>query len=167
MCSPSLESNKMRELVCLCACRREEKRKAKKTNSLLQEIDMINLFGSPAGRAINKITSIKLNKSVDDAKDRMKRITGGVDTITTDLLMPNSISGCGSSAVGYGPTSSSSSSHTANPTIDSRNKATSKYSNLHTKKVKCWKFIEEDKFNNNCNIPASTEKRRLSTELIT
>lgn len=29
----------------------------------LQEIDMINLFGSPAGRAINKITSIKLSKS--------------------------------------------------------------------------------------------------------
>lgn len=38
---------------------------------LFQEIDMINLFGSPAGRAINKITSIKLNKS-EAAKAKVK-----------------------------------------------------------------------------------------------
>lgn len=132
---------------------------------------MINLFGSPAGRAINKITSIKLNKSDDDAKDRMKRITGGVDTITNDLLMSNSISGCGSSAAVYGATSNSSSNcsnRAAIATIDSRKKALPKYTNLHTKKVKCWKFIEDDKLNNNnCKMPASTERRRLSTELIT
>lgn len=38
----------------------------------LQEIDMINLFGSPAGRAINKITSIKLSKSEAAAKAKAK-----------------------------------------------------------------------------------------------
>lgn len=150
---------------------------------------MINLFGSPAGRAINKITSIKLNKSDDDAKDRMKRITGGVDTITNDLLMSNSISGCGGSAAGYGTTSISSississigssgsssigsssiTSRTPISTIDLRKKLMPKYTNLHTKKVKCWKFIEEDKLNNNnnCKTSASIEKRRLSAGIIT
>lgn len=147
---------------------------------------MINLFGSPAGRAINKITSIKLNKSDDDAKNRMKRITGGVDTITNDLLMSNSISGCGSQATGYGTTtissigscsssgfsgsgnSSNDDSRTPISTIDLRKKPMPKYTNLHTKKVKCWKFIEEDKLNNNnCKTSASNEKRRLSTGIIT
>lgn len=142
---------------------------------------MINLFGSPAGRAINKITSIKLNKSDDDARNRMNRITGGVDTITNDLLMSNSFSGCGidgggdsNAATSYTTTSTSNSnsschSRTAISTIDSRKKAMPKYTNLHTKKVKCWKFIEEDKLNNNnnCKIPATIDKRRLSTELIT
>lgn len=162
---------------------------------LLQEIDMIDLFGSPAGRAINKITSIKLNKSDGDAKARAKRITNGVDAITNDLLMSNSISGCGS---GGGNSSSSTSSalcsaissssfscisgnemnhiNRATPiatttSIEPRKKtnAKPKYTNLHSKKVKCWKFIEEDKFNNNCQMDAAGEQRRQRppTESIT
>lgn len=181
---------------------RKTRRNARETTTtlncsvcLLQEIDMIDLFGSPAGRAINKITSIKLNKSDGDAKARAKRITNGVDAITNDLLMSNSISGCGS---GDGNSSSSSSAlcsaissssfscisgnemnhinratpiATSTTTIEPRKKtnAKPKYTNLHTKKVKCWKFIEEDKFNNNCQMDAAGEQRRQRppTESIT
>ncbi|XP_031619516.1 uncharacterized protein LOC116338424 isoform X2 [Contarinia nasturtii] len=63
------------------------------------EIDMINLFGSPAGRAINKITSIKLNKS-EAAKAKAK---------SKDRTNTNGIS-CSSGSGGGGSSSSSSSS---------------------------------------------------------
>lgn len=105
---------------------------------------MINLFGSPAGRAINKITSIKLNKSEEEETKDKTKVPNGANSINKDLLtngiqlnVTNSISGCGSSIV-------------APVAFASQKKSNETYSNLHKKKVKCWKFIEDDKLNNNC-----------------
>lgn len=47
------------------------------------EIDMINLFGSPAGRAINKITSIKLSKSEAAAAAAATTTTTASSSATT------------------------------------------------------------------------------------
>lgn len=167
----------------------------------LQEIDMINLFGSPAsGRAINKITSIKLNKS-DAAKVRAK----SKDRINTNGISCSS----GSSSSSYSQSNDVNSNSNLSPATNSQNhrdctvfceaqengiKAISgtigvdttfgigmdvgigngiaqqtihrnriakpeKYMNLHKKKVKCWKFLEEnDKLNNNWSCTSTTDE---------
>ncbi|XP_055315516.1 uncharacterized protein LOC129575658 isoform X2 [Sitodiplosis mosellana] len=67
------------------------------------EIDMINLFGSPAGRAINKITSIKLNKS-EAAKARVK---------SKDRINTNGISCSSGSSSSYSQSNDVNSNTTA------------------------------------------------------
>lgn len=179
---------------------------------LLQEIDMINLFGSPAaGRAINKIASIKLNNKSDAAKVRAK----SKDRINTNGISCSS----GSSSSSYSQGNDVNSNSNLSPATNSLNhrdctvfceaqengiKAISgtigvdttfgigmdvgtgtaqqsihrhciakpeKYMNLHKKKVKCWKFLEEnDKLNNNWSCTSTTDEHNKTErfdELIT
>lgn len=120
----------------------------------MQEIDMINLFGSPAGRAINKITSIKLNKSDDEQKtknhsNKINSSDANINTLNNDHQ--------------FGSVSTTLMSPVA---FDSHKKASEMYSNLHKKKNKCWKLIENDKLNNNCStstFDATPQRKHPST----
>lgn len=87
---------------------------------------MINLFGSPAGRAINEITSIKLNKSELKLNDRHQNASTFLNDQQNRMF----------------------SSHLAS-IADKSEKCPTLNSNLVAKKVKFWKFLEEDKLNNN------------------
>lgn len=77
---------------------------------------MINLFGSPAGRAINKITSIKLNKS-EAAKAKAK----SKDRLNTNgNSCSSSVSGsCSGGSSSSGSSSSSSNSYNRSRDVNS------------------------------------------------
>lgn len=164
---------------------------------------MINLFGSP-GRAINKITSIKLNKS-----EAAKAKAESKDRINTNGISCSSSSYSQSNDVNYNSNTAAANSLNRDHmlivddqengikaisgtigidatfgigagTNNNNNDATSqiihrhciakpdKYINLHKKKVKCWEFLENDKFNNNwsCNSTDELKMERFD-ELIT
>lgn len=85
-----------------------------------------------------------MNKADEEETKDKTKVPNGANSINKDLLtngiqlnVTNSISGCGSGVV-------------APVAFAGQKKANETYSNLHKKKVKCWKFIEDDKLNNNC-----------------
>lgn len=115
-----------------------------------QEMDMINLFGSPAGRAINEITSIKLNRSEQEAArlnqskhhatgDRSKTASIRNDFIQLNLTKFQQASTAATTVP----------SATTPGRRDKQQHATATTnSNLLAKKIKFWKYFEE---NNNDN----------------
>lgn len=201
---------------------------------------MINLFGSPAGRAINKITSIKLSKSealkaklsARDGKfegyngERMMAtkaiptqtsIAKSTATTTPTIAAASSSAAATASVTATAPFIASTKDHTslqedrensikaisgtvgidehtpcstssvsqfcsrfsrshgsAASSLHTNDRLTTpkanhdKYMGLHTKKLKCWQQLENDKLNNNWNCAANNElKIERFDELIT
>lgn len=100
---------------------------------ILQEMDMINLFGSPAGRAINEITSIKLNRSEQEGgKPSHLSSNSNVDKQKTNIR---------NEFVQLNLTKFNQSTNT--------NKTSTwgavSNASLLAKKVKFWKYFEENK----------------------
>lgn len=143
---------------------------------------MINLFGSPAGRAINTITSIKLNKSEAakanaKVKNKINSVsskdsTSSCSTILTTANSKNrdhtlfvgdqqntikAISGS-IGIVGINNNNNNSCTSSTSTSFNHSCMATkikaNKCTNLYKKKVKYWEFLENDKSNNNWNSTA-------------
>lgn len=114
-----------------------------------QEMDMIHLFGSPAGRAINEITSIKLNRSEQEAAQLNQSRNGSNGERQKTTIVRNDF-------IQLNLTKFSQSSPNINERRDKHATATPALSNsnLLAKKIKFWKYFED---NNNNNEASNVE----------
>lgn len=103
---------------------------------------MINLFGSPAGRAINEITSIKLKRSEHDASATRPMATPIPISHKSSAMRDKQKPAIRSDFTQLNLTKFNQSTN-ANKTDIATN------SNLLAKKIKFWKYFEENKRNNN------------------
>lgn len=129
--------------VWMCAC----------GGLVTQEMDMINLFGSPAGRAINEITSIKLNRSEQEAaRLNQTKINSNGDRQKTASIRNDFIQ--------LNLTKFSQSSANTNDNDRQERHATaassSSNSNLLAKKIKFWKYFEDNNNNQQNNVTSAT-----------
>lgn len=120
-------------------------------------MDMINLFGSPAGRAINEITSTKLNRS----EHEMPRPNQKSNSNATDKQKTTSIQ---NEFVQLNLTKFNQSTNTTKITDKC---TTVSNTSLLAKKVKFWKFFEENKCNNNVSSNADNSNSMNTTTTTT